>query len=91
MSAEVDAWVLSRRPAREQRNAYLPYEYFVEEECAAGGAVEPVATIFLTNRECPLRCAMSTCGAIRSERRSQQARSRLRSIMRSENSRRQNS
>jgi radical SAM enzyme (TIGR01210 family) len=58
MSAEVDAWVLSRRPARELRNAYLPYEYFVEEECAAGGAVEPVATIFLTNRECPFRCVM---------------------------------
>ena len=58
MSAEVDAWVLSRRPARVQRNAYLPYEYFVEEECAAGGAVEPVATIFLTNRECPFRCVM---------------------------------
>src|SRR6202453_5280527 len=58
MSAEVDAWVLSRRPAREQRNAYLPYEYFVEEECAAGGAVEPVATIFLTNKECPFRCVM---------------------------------
>jgi radical SAM enzyme (TIGR01210 family) len=58
MSAEVDAWVMSRRPAREQRDAYLPYEYFVEEECAAGGAVEPVATIFLTNRECPFRCVM---------------------------------
>jgi radical SAM enzyme (TIGR01210 family) len=58
MIADVDAWILSRRPARERRDAYLPYEYFVEEECAVGGAVEPVATVFLTNRECPFRCVM---------------------------------
>jgi radical SAM enzyme (TIGR01210 family) len=53
MSAELDAWILSRRPAREKRHPYLPYEYFVEEECSA-----QVATIFLTNRECPFRCLM---------------------------------
>jgi radical SAM enzyme (TIGR01210 family) len=58
MSAEVDDWIVSRRPARERRDPYIPYEYFVEEERAAGGAVEPVATIFLTNRECPFRCLM---------------------------------
>jgi len=58
MSAAVDAWILGRRPAREPRDAYLPYEYFVEEECAAGGGVEPVATVFLTNKECPFRCVM---------------------------------
>jgi archaeosine synthase beta-subunit len=58
MSTEVDAWVLSRRPQREKRNPYLPYEYFVEEERAADGTVVPVATIFVTNRECPFRCVM---------------------------------
>jgi archaeosine synthase beta-subunit len=58
MSSAVDAWILSRRPAREQRDAYIPYEYFVEEECSAGGGVEPVATVFLTNKECPFRCVM---------------------------------
>ena len=58
MSVDVDTWIVSRRPAREQRDALVPYEYFVEEECAAGGAVEPVATVFLTNRECPFRCVM---------------------------------
>jgi radical SAM enzyme (TIGR01210 family) len=58
MSAEVDDWIVSRRPARERRDPYIPYEYFVEEECTAEGAVEPVATIFLTNRECPFRCLM---------------------------------
>ena len=57
-TAERDAWILSRRPAREIRDPYVPYQYFVEEECAVGGAVEPVATIFLTNRECPFRCLM---------------------------------
>jgi radical SAM enzyme (TIGR01210 family) len=57
-AAERDAWILSRRPARAIRDPYLPYEYFVEEECAIGGAVEAVATIFLTNRECPFRCLM---------------------------------
>jgi archaeosine synthase beta-subunit len=57
-AAERDPWILSRRPVREIRDPYLPYLYFVEEECAIGGAVEPVATIFLTNRECPFRCLM---------------------------------
>ena len=57
-AAERDAWILSRRPAREKRDPYLPYEYFVEEECAIGRTVQPVATIFLTNRECPFRCLM---------------------------------
>jgi archaeosine synthase beta-subunit len=57
-ASERDAWILSRRPARENRDPYLPYEYFVEEECAIGGTVQPVATIFLTNRECPFRCLM---------------------------------
>jgi archaeosine synthase beta-subunit len=58
MSSAVDAWILSRRPARALRDAYVPYEFFVEEECAAGGGVEPVATVFLTNKECPFRCVM---------------------------------
>jgi archaeosine synthase beta-subunit len=58
MNSAVDAWILSRRPARELRDAYLPYEYFVEEECGAGGLIEPVATVFLTNKECPFRCVM---------------------------------
>jgi radical SAM enzyme (TIGR01210 family) len=58
MSSAVDAWILSRRPARTVRNAYVPYEFLVEEERGAGGAVEPVATVFLTNKECPFRCVM---------------------------------
>jgi archaeosine synthase beta-subunit len=57
-AAERDAWILSRRPAREIRDPYVPYQYFVEEECTDRGSVEAVATIFLTNRECPFRCLM---------------------------------
>jgi radical SAM enzyme (TIGR01210 family) len=56
MNSVADDWILSRRPAREKRDPFLPYEYFVEDEFA--GVVVPVATIFLTNRECPFRCLM---------------------------------
>lgn len=56
--AERDAWIWNRRPPREQLDPYRPYAYFVEEEYSAEGVAEPVATIFLTNRECPFRCLM---------------------------------
>lgn len=53
-----DRWILDRRPARNAVDAYQPYAFFVEEECGPSGQVQPVATIFLTNRECPFRCTM---------------------------------
>lgn len=56
--AERDAWILDRRPPREPLNAYEPHAFFLEEECGASGQPEPVATIFLTNRECPFHCTM---------------------------------
>jgi len=58
MSSDVDAWIVARRPAREKLDPYLPYEYFVEEERSAKGVVVPVATVFITNKECPFRCVM---------------------------------
>ena len=58
MSTFDDAWILSHRPPREIRDPFIPYEFFVEEECNRYGVVDPVATIFLTNRECPFRCLM---------------------------------
>jgi len=58
MSTDVDTWVLSRRPVREQLDPYLPYAYFVEEERAPNGEVVPAATVLITNRECPFRCVM---------------------------------
>lgn len=57
-AAARDQWILDRRPARQTVSAGQPYACFVEEECGPDGRVERVATIFLTNRECPFRCAM---------------------------------
>lgn len=53
-----DAWIMARRPARRAVDARVPHDCFVEEECSAAGEIERVATIFLTNRECPFRCTM---------------------------------
>lgn len=57
-AAERDRWILTRRSLRSSVNAHQPYACFVEEEYGAEGRVDPVATIFLTNRECPFRCTM---------------------------------
>jgi hypothetical protein len=35
-----------------------PYAFLVEEECSATRELVSIATIFLTNRECPWRCLM---------------------------------
>jgi hypothetical protein len=43
---------------REELNPCEPYAYFIEEERSADGETVPVATILLTNRECPFRCVM---------------------------------
>ena len=51
-------WILSQRPDRASLDPRRPYAFLVEEECSATGEVLPVATIFLTNRECPWRCLM---------------------------------
>jgi archaeosine synthase beta-subunit len=53
-----DSWILARRPQRNVLDPLRPYEFFVEEECSDTGEVVPVATVFLTNRECPWRCLM---------------------------------
>ena len=47
--------------ARSQKNPVdprRPYAFLVEPEHSSNGRVEDVATIFLTNRECPFRCLM---------------------------------
>ena len=51
-------WILAQRPQRTELDPEKPYAFFVEEECSATDEVVPVATIFLTNRECPWRCVM---------------------------------
>ena len=39
-------------------NPLATVRLLVEEERAASGELVPVATVFLTNRECPWRCLM---------------------------------
>ena len=51
-------WILAQRPGRETLDPRRPYAFLVEEECSATGEIVPVATVFLTNRECPWRCLM---------------------------------
>jgi radical SAM enzyme (TIGR01210 family) len=53
-----DEQILAARPAKNSVDPWRPYAYLVEPECSAEGIIEDVATIFLTNRECPLRCLM---------------------------------
>lgn len=53
-----DRWIEELRPARTVLDAQKPYAFFYEEEYSANGQVEPVNTVFLTNRECPWRCTM---------------------------------
>ena len=53
-----NAEILAARSARNQVAADHPYEFFVEPECNAAVEVVDIATLFLTNRECPFRCLM---------------------------------
>lgn len=50
--------IVAARPAKQAVDPRRPYAYLVEPERTAAGRVEGVATIFLTNRECPYRCLM---------------------------------
>ena len=57
-AAERDRWILNQRPERNQVDPRRPYAFHVEHERAASGDLVPIATIFLTNRECPWHCLM---------------------------------
>lgn len=46
------------RPAKNPVDPWRPYAFHAEPEHGRDGEVADVATIFLTNRECPLRCLM---------------------------------
>ena len=54
----IDQSILSLRGPRNQLDPWIPYSFCCEDERSATGEVVPVATIFLTNRECPWRCLM---------------------------------
>ncbi|MFN3651961.1 MAG: radical SAM protein [Armatimonadota bacterium] len=53
-----DRWILSHRPERNGLDPWRPYAFLAEPEVGADGREALVATIFLTNRECPWRCLM---------------------------------
>jgi archaeosine synthase beta-subunit len=50
--------VLAARGPKNRVDPQVPWAWFVEPERAGSGAIVQVATIFLTNRECPLKCLM---------------------------------
>ena len=56
--AERNMWIVDQRPARAHVDSDIPYAFLLEKEYSADGQVVPIATIFLTNRECPWRCVM---------------------------------
>ena len=58
MAAPSTSEILAARPNKHPVDPWRPYAYLVESERTEVGRIEPVATIFLTNRECPLRCLM---------------------------------
>lgn len=63
-----DQWIIAGRqgslsedaiaPVRNALDPQRPYAFLVEDERSASGEVVAVATVFLTNRECPWRCLM---------------------------------
>lgn len=53
-----ERFIAVRRPKKNALDPLRPYGFFVEEEPVAPGEPVPVATIFLTNRECAYRCTM---------------------------------
>ncbi len=55
---ERDAWILARRGRRNAVDPMQPWSFLVEKERSASGDVVQIATLFLTNRECPWRCLM---------------------------------
>jgi archaeosine synthase beta-subunit len=53
-----DQWIIERRPERNALDPRRPYGFFVEQERTASAELVPIATILLTNRECPWHCLM---------------------------------
>ena len=51
-----DRQILELRGTKAPVDPQVPYAFLVEPEVNADGRVEDVATIFLTNRECPFHC-----------------------------------
>jgi radical SAM enzyme (TIGR01210 family) len=57
-ATERDRWIVAQRPDRSQLDPQRPYAFFLEDEYTAEATIIPIATVLLTNRECPWRCVM---------------------------------
>jgi archaeosine synthase beta-subunit len=57
-AAARDRWILERRPPRHDVDVSRAVASFVEPERIERGEIVDVATLFLSNRECPWRCLM---------------------------------
>lgn len=57
-SSERDRFVLERRGHRRQHDPWRYQGLIIEDERTADGRVACMATVLLTGRECPWRCAM---------------------------------
>ena len=55
---DLTRWILDARTARNRLDPARSYGAFVEREPDPSGRVVEVATLLLTNRECPYRCLM---------------------------------
>jgi hypothetical protein len=53
-----DRFVLGHRPPRPQHDPWRYQGLIVEDERTADGQIARIATVLLTGRECPWRCAM---------------------------------
>ena len=53
-----DRFVLDRRSPRPSHDPWRYQDLIVEDERTEKGDIAPVATVFLTGRECPWRCVM---------------------------------
>ena len=57
-AADRDRFILDRRGPRTAHDPWRYQDLLVEDEPTAEGPVARIATVFLTGRECPWRCAM---------------------------------
>lgn len=57
-NVERDAWIVARRPPRNVVTSDHAHNAFVEGEVDEHGSVRNVATLLLSNRECPYKCLM---------------------------------
>jgi len=51
-------WITSKRGPKNKIDSRKPYAFYLEEEKGINGETTSVATIFLSNKECPFQCLM---------------------------------